>query len=166
MALFVLLALGAVALGGLSEGRRWSPLLWLAVGLAYPLWFVLCRESVEGWLAAALLVLLHSILLVAGWGRQGDSRRRKAWLIHSHRCAIRRMVSRPFIRRCSAKRISIFHHISDHRFAEARRMAEGGAVTGAVCLCYLLSLNQSSSAGFFICYTPVYADGDAAEHYC
>lgn len=70
VALFVLLALGAVALGGLSEGRRWSPLLWLAVGLAYPLWFVLCRESVEGWLAAALLVLLHSIVLVAGYGRE------------------------------------------------------------------------------------------------
>jgi len=70
VALFVLLALGAVALGGLSEGRRWSPLLWLAVGLAYPAWFILCRESVEIWLAGALLVMVHSIALAAGWGRQ------------------------------------------------------------------------------------------------
>lgn len=70
VALFVLLALGAVALGGLSEGRRWSPLLWLVVGLAYPAWFILCRESVEIWLAGALLVMVHSIALAAGWGRQ------------------------------------------------------------------------------------------------
>ncbi|MBC3945371.1 sterol desaturase family protein [Erwinia persicina] len=68
--LFMLLALGAVALGGLSEGRRWSPLLWLTVGVACPFWFALCRETVEPWLFAAMLVALHSMVLALGWGRQ------------------------------------------------------------------------------------------------
>jgi len=40
------------------------------VGLAYPAWFIVCRESVEIWLAGALLVMVHSIALAAGWGRQ------------------------------------------------------------------------------------------------
>ncbi|MDY4379358.1 sterol desaturase family protein [Pectobacterium brasiliense] len=70
-ALFLLLVAGAVALGGISEGRRWGIYVWLAVVLLFPAVFLvyLGWEALY-WKIAMLMLALHGLAMAAGWGRR------------------------------------------------------------------------------------------------
>lgn len=71
MSLFVLLAVGAIALGGISEGRQWGIMLWLAVGVLLPAIFIVGLGWRDvGWLICIPLVTLHSVAMAMGFGRR------------------------------------------------------------------------------------------------
>ncbi|KNC09537.1 fatty acid hydroxylase [Klebsiella sp. RIT-PI-d] len=66
--LFLLLATGTVALGGISDGQRWGRIVWCGVTvlcLVYPL-LLAWREPL--WLIAPVLLVLHALLLMCGVG--------------------------------------------------------------------------------------------------
>lgn len=69
--LFVLLASGAVALGGLSEGRPWGVAAWLTVTATLPLCHLLGLHWFDGfWLGLLVPLSLHGMALTAGFGRR------------------------------------------------------------------------------------------------
>ena len=66
---FSLLAFGAIALGAISEGRNWALYSWIVMGM------LLMVEAVTGganplWLLGCLVLLLHSVSLLMGLGRE------------------------------------------------------------------------------------------------
>ncbi|WDC32656.1 sterol desaturase family protein [Escherichia albertii] len=69
--LFLLLVVGSVALGGISDGQRWGMILWVSVTLSL-LYFVLymCSWSTLLWKGVAGVLLVHCVLFVAGIGRK------------------------------------------------------------------------------------------------
>ncbi|AHG22109.1 fatty acid hydroxylase [Chania multitudinisentens RB-25] len=70
-ALFVLLALGAMALGGMAEGRYWGVGVWFAVALAFPLLLVLLLAWHQPyWLMVSGMIALHGSAVAVGWGRR------------------------------------------------------------------------------------------------
>ncbi|MEQ9944206.1 sterol desaturase family protein [Pectobacterium aroidearum] len=70
VALFLLLVSGAVALGGISEGRRWSIYVWLFVVLLFPaLFLVYLGWEALYWKIAMLALALHGLAMAFGWGR-------------------------------------------------------------------------------------------------
>lgn len=72
--LFLLLAAGTLALGGISEGRRWGVLLWLAITLALPLIFIgLLHWRDTFWLLLMPLTALHAVTLASGLARRQSS---------------------------------------------------------------------------------------------
>lgn len=71
MILFVLLASGAVALGGLSEGEIWAVPAWLTVTLALPLCYLAgLHWFADPWPWLMPLLTLHGVALSVGLGRQ------------------------------------------------------------------------------------------------
>ncbi|MEN4239969.1 sterol desaturase family protein [Serratia marcescens] len=70
MALLVLLALGSVALGGMTEGRRWASAVWLLIALGMPLLFIgYLGWPQRYWHIAMAAVALHALCVALGWGR-------------------------------------------------------------------------------------------------
>ncbi|MNN10926.1 hypothetical protein D3C81_1238640 [compost metagenome] len=70
MALLVLLALGSMALGGMTEGRRWAVVAWLMITLSLPLLFIgYLGWSQRYWHLAMALITLHGVCVALGWGR-------------------------------------------------------------------------------------------------
>ncbi len=69
MALLVLLALGSVALGGMTEGRPWAA-AWLPIALGMPLLFIGWLPQ-RYWHIAMAAVALHT---VRGAGLEGQWR--------------------------------------------------------------------------------------------
>ncbi|OKB66957.1 fatty acid hydroxylase [Serratia marcescens] len=70
MALLVLLALGSVALGGMTEGRPWASAVWLLIALGMPLLFIgYLGWSQRYWHFAMAAVALHALCITLGWGR-------------------------------------------------------------------------------------------------
>jgi hypothetical protein len=70
MALLVLLALGAVALGGMTEGRPWASVVWLLNALLIPLLFIGYLNWPQSWWYVTLAALaLHALCITLGWGR-------------------------------------------------------------------------------------------------
>ena len=70
MALLVLLALGSMALGGMTEGRRWAMTAWLMITLTLPLLFIgYLGWSQLYWHLAMALLTLHGVCVALGWGR-------------------------------------------------------------------------------------------------
>ncbi|MNS97060.1 hypothetical protein D3C72_1313830 [compost metagenome] len=73
-ALFVLLAAGAIALGGMAEGRRWGVGVWLLVTLAFPLWLLSMPDGQSAlWWGVAGAMVLHGCAVTVGWGRQKEA---------------------------------------------------------------------------------------------
>lgn len=70
-ALLIVLAVGSVALGAIADGRRWGLHVWwwttLAYALLFPLWL---GWHAPLWRGCALLLVLHSTCVLAGWGRK------------------------------------------------------------------------------------------------
>jgi len=70
LCLLALIALGSVALGGISEGRRWGISLWLAVVLLLPAIFIFYLNWHDiSWLLMFAALLVHAFALLCGWGR-------------------------------------------------------------------------------------------------
>lgn len=70
ISLFLLLAAGTLALGGISEGRRWGVVLWLAITLSLPFIFIaLLHWRDSFWLLMMPLAALHAVTLALGLGR-------------------------------------------------------------------------------------------------
>ncbi|HIE4803085.1 TPA: sterol desaturase family protein, partial [Serratia marcescens] len=70
MALLALLALGSVALGGMTEGRRWASAVWLLIALGMPLLFIgYLGWPQRYWHIAMAAVALHALCVALGWGR-------------------------------------------------------------------------------------------------
>lgn len=70
MALLVLLALGAVALGGMTEGRPWATVVWLLNALLIPLLFIGYLNWPQSWWYMTMAALaLHALCIALGWGR-------------------------------------------------------------------------------------------------
>ena len=67
--LFGLLALGAVALGAISEGRLWALVLWFWIAVALLVEAVVMGRSLP-WQFCAVLLLVHSVVLLLGVGRR------------------------------------------------------------------------------------------------
>lgn len=69
LSLFGLLAFGAIALGGISEGRRWALYGWL--GISGLLMFeALFSGASVAWLIGCGTLVLHALSLIAGIGRE------------------------------------------------------------------------------------------------
>lgn len=68
-ALFLLLATGAVALGGIAEGRGWGVVAWLLVALAFPLLLLVLGWYQPYWVLMASAITLHGCAVAGGWGR-------------------------------------------------------------------------------------------------
>ena len=66
---FGLLALGAIALGGISEGRNWAIYSWFAIGASMVVEAISSGQTIF-WQAACGTLFFHSILLAAGFGRK------------------------------------------------------------------------------------------------
>lgn len=72
--LFTLLAVGAMILGGIAEGRRWAPAAWLALCLALPAaWLGGMHWFAGVWPWLMLPLALHGLALAAGIGHQAVS---------------------------------------------------------------------------------------------
>lgn len=70
MALLVLLALGSMALGGMTEGHRWAIVVWLLMTLSLPLLFIAYLGwSQPYWQVAMGITALHGVCAALGWGR-------------------------------------------------------------------------------------------------
>ncbi|SYS12580.1 Uncharacterised protein [Klebsiella pneumoniae] len=69
--LFVLLAAGSVALGGMSDGQHWGMILWCSVTLSL-LYFIvyMCSWSTLLWKGLVGILLAHCLLFVIGVGRK------------------------------------------------------------------------------------------------
>ena len=67
--LLIILAAGTLALGGISEGRRWGLLLWLITSLSLLVEFALWHWMSFIWLVLAVGIVLHSAALAFGVGR-------------------------------------------------------------------------------------------------
>ncbi|VTR27178.1 Uncharacterised protein [Serratia fonticola] len=94
-ALFMLLAVGAVALGGIAEGRSWGVKTWLLVALAAPLLLLLAL----GWHQPYWWLMTCGIA-VHGWRRRrwlGTPEGSCAWLTRCRHSLSLRMGSRRFI---------------------------------------------------------------------
>jgi sterol desaturase/sphingolipid hydroxylase (fatty acid hydroxylase superfamily) len=69
--LFVLLAVGSVALGGISEGRQWAVISWFV-----NMWLMLLSFAAyfqwhhPFWMIGMGLLALHSTAVLLGWGRR------------------------------------------------------------------------------------------------
>ncbi|MNE31099.1 Fatty acid hydroxylase superfamily protein [compost metagenome] len=73
-ALFMLLAVGAVALGGIAEGRSWGVKVWLLVALAAPLLLLLALGWHQPyWWLMTCGIAVHGCAVAAGWGRQKEA---------------------------------------------------------------------------------------------
>jgi len=71
MALLALLALGSVALGGMSEGRGWAIIAWLSVTLGIALLFIgYLGWSQRYWHITMAATALHALCVALGWGRK------------------------------------------------------------------------------------------------
>lgn len=69
--MFLLLAAGSIALGGLAEGKHWGVLAWLFITLALPAIFIgLLHWQERFWLIMLPLVALHGLSVALGWGRR------------------------------------------------------------------------------------------------
>ncbi|WP_145476470.1 sterol desaturase family protein [Yersinia similis] len=69
--LFILLALGTITLGGISEGQRWGIVGWFSLTLLLPLIFILWFGWSHGfWLITILMLTLHGSCVLCGWGRR------------------------------------------------------------------------------------------------
>ncbi|WP_338628718.1 sterol desaturase family protein [Yersinia intermedia] len=69
--LFVLLALGPITLGGISEGQRWGVVGWGVLTLLLPLIFIVWFGWSHGfWLATMLMLTVHGIGVLWGWGQR------------------------------------------------------------------------------------------------
>lgn len=75
--LFLVLAAGAIALGGISDGRRWGVALWLLVALALPLLFVVWGGYHPFWTGVSALLALHALALLFGLLRRASEARRE-----------------------------------------------------------------------------------------
>lgn len=74
IALFILLVLGSVALGGISQGRRWGVLVWFGITSAGLLLFVVglgWRHSF--WQLTMSMLMLHGFSVLCGWGRRRET---------------------------------------------------------------------------------------------
>ncbi|WP_099064333.1 sterol desaturase family protein [Serratia sp. BW106] len=70
MALLVLLALGSMALGGMTEGHRWAIVVWLLITLSLPLLFIGYLGWPQlYWQVAMGITALHGVCAALGWGR-------------------------------------------------------------------------------------------------
>lgn len=69
--LFLLLAAGSVALGGISEGRQWGVVGWLAITWVMLLSFAFYFQwhSVF-WMLGMIALAVHSSAVFLGWGRE------------------------------------------------------------------------------------------------
>jgi len=67
---FVLLAAGSVALGGISDGRRWGIIGWCLITLLIPLLFLGCWGWWQPFWVTAMLVLAGHGLFSVGYVRQ------------------------------------------------------------------------------------------------
>ncbi len=73
-ALFMLLATGAVALGGIAEGRNWGIGAWLLVALAFPLVLLAAFGWHQPyWWLMACAIAAHGCAVAAGWGRRKEA---------------------------------------------------------------------------------------------
>ena len=71
VALFALLAAGAVALGGLAEGRPWAVAAWLLITLALPLGHLVGMPWYAGlWSWLMLPLAVHGLATALGVGRR------------------------------------------------------------------------------------------------
>ena len=71
VALFILLACGSVALGGISQGQRWGVLSWFLLTLL--LWGLLIVGfgwDQIFWLVTLSGLMLHGLSVLCGWGRR------------------------------------------------------------------------------------------------
>lgn len=69
--LFILLAAGSVALGGISEGQRWGVMMWCLVTLSLPLLFLgYWGWNHVYWVAVMAALAAHGIALTCGLGRR------------------------------------------------------------------------------------------------
>lgn len=66
--LFVLLAAGSVALGGVSDGQRWGKIAWCAVTLSLLVFAIRFAGGVPFALILSLLLVTHSVILACGVG--------------------------------------------------------------------------------------------------
>ena len=105
MALLVLLALGSVALGGMTEGRPWASAVWLLIALGMPLLFIgYLGWPQRYWHIAMAAVALHALCVALGWGEWPHRPPwRTAWLNHYRRCVSPPMASRRFTAISSAR---------------------------------------------------------------
>jgi len=70
-ALFILLAGGSIALGGISQGQRWGVFSWFLLNLTLWLLLVLGLGWTERfWLVTLSVLVLHSFSVLCGWGRR------------------------------------------------------------------------------------------------
>ncbi|SUW64788.1 Fatty acid hydroxylase superfamily [Buttiauxella agrestis] len=75
IALFVLLAIGPVALGAISQGQYWGVVMWFALTLALLLLFVVALGWTQiFWVGTMSVLTLHGIGMLCGWGRQAVAR--------------------------------------------------------------------------------------------
>lgn len=65
--IFALLALGAVTLGAISEGRRWALWLWPSLAIALLLHALASHASLSWWLCC-LGMMLHAVTMTCGLG--------------------------------------------------------------------------------------------------
>jgi sterol desaturase/sphingolipid hydroxylase (fatty acid hydroxylase superfamily) len=71
---FCLMAFGAIALGGISEGRQWALYSWTAMSAVLTIEAITSNSSIY-WLLGCFVLLLHSVSLFVGVGRdQPESR--------------------------------------------------------------------------------------------
>lgn len=69
--LFVLLAAGSVALGGISEGRQWAVISWFVNTWLLLLTFAMYFQWHHPfWMTGMGLLALHSTAVMLGWGRR------------------------------------------------------------------------------------------------
>ncbi|WP_339025734.1 sterol desaturase family protein [Leclercia pneumoniae] len=77
-ALFLLLAAGSIALGGISDGQRWGVVLWLLVTLGLPLLFIGIWDWRQPyWLGVMAGLVVHALALLAGQGRRVNEAQRE-----------------------------------------------------------------------------------------
>lgn len=66
--LFIVLVLGTIALGGVSEGRNWGIYCWVCVSWFLPLYFILHQHwGACYWLICMWLIAMHSIFILIMW---------------------------------------------------------------------------------------------------
>ena len=68
--MFILLALGPIAMGGISQGQRWGVLSWFFLTWMQLLWFVANTGWTQYfWIVTMATLALHSLCVLLGWGR-------------------------------------------------------------------------------------------------
>ena len=148
MALLVLLALGSVALGGMTEGRPWASAVWLLIALGMPLLFIgYLGWPQRYWHIAMAAVALHALCVALGWGEWPH---RPPW-------RNRMAESLPPLRfptdgeqafHRDLKRAAHACPAGDHRYADTARLAKAALLLALCVGFYALSLMQHQPRRF------------------